>query len=66
MSLNDAGTCPAPTWTDEGGTLVVRYHRYMRKDDQAQTSLHACTLTVDAEQEFTLECIDLGLLPSHE
>jgi len=50
---------PAPTWLDENGTLIVRYHRYMSKDDQAPPSLHACTLTVDAEQEFVVECVDL-------
>jgi|GEM_PF-6330132 len=43
---------PAPTWSDEDGTLVVRYHRYISKDDQAQPSLHACTLTVDASRRL--------------
>jgi len=51
---------PAPTWSDEEGTLVVRYHRYISKDDQAQPSLHACTLTVDAEQAFVVECVEQG------
>ena len=51
---------PAPTWSDEDGTLVVRYHRYISKDDQAQPSLHACTLTVDAEQAFVVECVEQG------
>lgn len=45
----------APTWTDENGTLVIRYHKYvgggMVRPQQAK-----CTLTVDAGQAFTLEC----------
>ncbi|MCL2325427.1 MAG: hypothetical protein FWC40_02845 [Proteobacteria bacterium] len=50
---------PAPTWSDEEGTLVIRYNRYMSKKGMAQPSLHACTLTVDAEQEFTVACVNL-------
>jgi len=54
-SFIDEPEALAPTWTDENGTLVIRYHKYigggMTRPQQA-----ACTLTVDAEQAFTLEC----------
>ncbi|MCL2325039.1 MAG: hypothetical protein FWC40_00840 [Proteobacteria bacterium] len=52
---------PAPTWTDEDGTLVIHYYRYVHQGrGRARPKLNECTLTVDANQVFTHECIDRG------
>jgi len=57
---------PEPTWSDENGILVIHYHRYVDSDNMGQTMrqppprLEECTLTVDANQDFMLECVDRG------
>jgi len=57
-----------PTWIDENGILVIHYHRYVDSDSgtlsmrQPPPILQECTLTVDANQDFTLECIDRGYM----
>jgi len=47
-----------PTWTDEDSTLIIHYYRHIADIDEL--ILQECTLTVDANQDYTLECIDLG------
>jgi len=53
---------PAPTWVDENGTLTIHYHRKVSSSriGRAYPILQACTLTVDANQDFTLECTNRG------
>jgi len=57
---------PEPTWNDENGILVIHYHRYVDSGSMGQTMrqpsprLEECTLTVDVNQDFTLECVDRG------
>jgi len=46
----------APTWTDKGGTLVIRYHKNIGGGGMMRPQQVACTLTVDAEQAFTHHC----------
>jgi len=49
-----------PTWTDENGTLVIHYYRHIPDPDDYDLMVQECTLTVDTNQDYTLECIDLG------
>ena len=51
---------PAPTWTDEGGTLVIHYFRHIPSSTTGKSYpiLQECTLTVDVNQDYTLVCID--------
>ena len=51
---------PTPaTWTDKDGTLVIHCFRYITDDNgRIYDMLQECTLTVDTNQDYTLECID--------
>ena len=44
-----------PTWTDEDGTLTIRYHKDMPRGMMKPITV-ACTLTVDANQAYTHTC----------
>jgi len=48
------------TWTDKDGTLVIHYYRHITDPDIDDLMLQECTLTVDANQDYTLEYIDHG------
>ncbi|MCL2326086.1 MAG: hypothetical protein FWC40_06290, partial [Proteobacteria bacterium] len=56
---------PYPTWTDEGGTLVIRYHtHYPDGAERRDSRLYECVLTVDANQDFTHAChLDKSEIP---
>jgi len=51
---------PTPTWTDEGGTLIIHYRRYVNSSNTGKSYpiLQECTLIVDVNQDFTLKCIE--------
>jgi len=52
---------PEPaTWTDKNGTLVIHCFRHIPDPDIDDLMLQECTLTVDVNQDYTLECIDHG------
>jgi len=52
---------PAPTWTDENGILTIRYHKNIDTGSWIEPSrLHDCTITVDARQDYTVDCVDIG------
>jgi len=44
-----------PTWTDEDGVLAICYSKLVG-NGMAMPSKYKCTLTVDENQEYTLEC----------
>jgi hypothetical protein len=46
-------------WDDDGNTLVVRFDR-LKGGGMMRPRREACTLTVDENQHFTLECTDEG------
>ena len=49
-----------PSWTDEDGVLVIQYHTYIRRDNGMIPPIRvACTLTVDENQDFILESLDV-------
>jgi len=65
LLATDSDSCedePTPTWTDAEGTLTIHYHRKVSSSriGRAYPILQACTLTVDANQDFTLECTNRG------
>ena len=43
-----------PTWTDEEGILTIRYLKLVG-NGMAMPSKYSCTLTVDENQDFTVE-----------
>ncbi|MCL2326410.1 MAG: hypothetical protein FWC40_07965 [Proteobacteria bacterium] len=45
-----------PTWVDENGILVIHYHKLFYGGGRESPTREECTLTVDANQDFTLEC----------
>jgi len=47
-----------PTWTDEDGTLVIHYQKFVFSGDMNPNERFTCTLTADADQNFTVDCID--------
>ena len=50
-----------PTWTDEDGILTIRYYRYNRgMSDMVRPTILACEITVDENQSYTIERIDVG------
>ena len=45
-----------PTWTDEGGVLVISFHRYFRSNyGRVPPKRVVRTLTVDENQDFIIE-----------
>jgi hypothetical protein len=48
-----------PPWSDDGSTLVIRFKR-LSGGGMMRPRCEACTLTVDENQHFTLECVDEG------
>ena len=50
-----------PTWTDEDGVLVIRYYRYVTQtSSMVRPTIAACTITVDENQTFTIDRLDVG------
>jgi len=48
---------PGPTWTDENGTLVIRYQKFVGQGMMRPKKVD-CTLTTDDQQAFILDCSD--------
>jgi len=52
---------PEPTWIDENGILTIRYHKNIDTGNWMEPSrLHECTITVDARQDYIVDCVDIG------
>jgi len=54
-----------PTWVDEDGTLIIHYHKLFYGGGRESPTREECTLTVDANQDFTLECAKPVYLEDH-
>jgi len=48
-----------PSWEDEDGTLTIRYYKYVRKG-MSRPRVELCTLTVAENQDYSIECCDVG------
>jgi len=47
-----------PTWNDENGTLVIHYNKRFYGGGRERTTREECTLTVDANQDYAVECAE--------
>jgi len=50
----------SPTWTDDGDVLVISYYKYVGQGGMARPRKARCALSVDANQDFVLDCQDVG------